>query len=305
MKPIPVRAVLPNLVTLLSLCAGLTSIRMSIEMRYEWAIAAVAIAAALDGIDGQVARFLKSASRFGAELDSLADFVNFGVAPGILLYVWALDDAGSIGWIVALIFAICAALRLARFNVAAFGPAKPDWQAYYFVGVPAPAGAMIVFLPVYAEFVGAPHGLHTTPIVLLYTLFVAMLLVSRFPTWSSKLIGRRIRRDLVLPLFVLVVLVVGVPRELPVADDDGAQSRLPRLAAAELARVPQAARRRCGGGKPASRTASRRSRRRRRTAGRSVAVVPDLDHLVGELGVVDASRRSGSPRTPAPLASGS
>ena len=110
LKPIPVRAVLPNLVTLLSLCAGLTSIRMSIEMRYEWAIAAVAIAAALDGIDGQVARFLKSASRFGAELDSLADFVNFGVAPGILLYVWALDDAGSIGWIVALVFAICAAI---------------------------------------------------------------------------------------------------------------------------------------------------------------------------------------------------
>jgi CDP-diacylglycerol--serine O-phosphatidyltransferase len=215
LKPIPVRAVLPNLVTLLSLCAGLTSIRMSIEMRYEWAIAAVAIAAALDGIDGQVARFLKSASRFGAELDSLADFVNFGVAPGILLYVWALDDAGSIGWIVALIFAICAALRLARFNVAAFGPAKPEWQAYYFVGVPAPAGAMIVFLPVYAEFVGAPHGFHTTPIVLLYTLFVAMLLVSRFPTWSSKLIGRRIPRDWVLPLFVLVVLVVGFLASFP------------------------------------------------------------------------------------------
>ena len=215
LKPIPVRAVLPNLVTLLSLCAGLTSIRMSIEMRYEWAIAAVAIAAALDGIDGQVARFLKSASRFGAELDSLADFVNFGVAPAILLYVWALDDAGSIGWIVALIFAICAALRLARFNVAAFGPAKPDWQADYFVGVPAPAGAMIVFLPVYAEFVGAPHGLHTTPIVILYTLFVAMLMVSRFPTWSSKLIGRRIRRDLVLPLFVLVVLVVAFLLSFP------------------------------------------------------------------------------------------
>ncbi len=215
LRPIPVRAVLPSLVTLLSLCAGLTSIRMSIEMRYEWAIAAVAIAAALDGIDGQVARFLKSASRFGAELDSLADFVNFGVAPGILLYVWALADAGSIGWIVALIFAICAALRLARFNAAAFGPAKPEWQAYYFVGVPAPAGAMIVFLPVYAEFVGAPHGLHTAPIVILYTLFVAMLLVSRFPTWSSKLIGRRIPRDWVLPLFVLVVLVVGFLASFP------------------------------------------------------------------------------------------
>jgi CDP-diacylglycerol--serine O-phosphatidyltransferase len=215
LKPIPVRAVLPSLVTLLSLCAGLTSIRMSIEGRFDWAIAAVAIAAALDGIDGQVARFLKSASRFGAELDSLADFVNFGVAPAMLLYAWTLDEAGSVGWIVALVFAICAALRLARFNAALSGPAKPDWQSYYFVGVPAPAGAMIVFLPVYAEFVGAPHGFYTAPIVVLYTLFVAMLLVSRFPTWSSKLIGRRIRRDLVLPLFVVVVLVVGFLASFP------------------------------------------------------------------------------------------
>jgi CDP-diacylglycerol--serine O-phosphatidyltransferase len=215
LRPIPVRAVLPNLVTLLSLCAGLTSMRMSIEMRYDWAIAAVAIAAALDGIDGQVARFLKSASRFGAELDSLADFVNFGVAPGILLYVWTLDEAGSVGWIAALIFAICAALRLARFNVALEGPAKPEWQAGYFVGVPAPAGAMIVFLPVYLEFIGAPHGFLTAPVVLIYTLGVAMLMVSQLPTWSSKLIGRRIRRDLVLPLFVLVVLVVALLLSFP------------------------------------------------------------------------------------------
>jgi CDP-diacylglycerol--serine O-phosphatidyltransferase len=215
LRPIPVRAVLPNLVTLLSLCAGLTSMRMSIEMRYDWAIAAVAIAAALDGLDGQVARFLKSASRFGAELDSLADFVNFGVAPGILLYVWTLDEAGSVGWIAALIFAICAALRLARFNVALEGPAKPEWQAGYFVGVPAPAGAMIVFLPVYLEFIGAPHGFLTAPVVLIYTLGVAMLMVSQLPTWSSKLIGRRIRRDLVLPLFVLVVLVVALLLSFP------------------------------------------------------------------------------------------
>lgn len=215
LKPIPVRAVLPNLVTLLSLCAGLTSIRMSIEMRYDWAIAAVAIAAALDGIDGQVARFLKSASRFGAELDSLADFVNFGVAPGILLYVWALDETGSVGWIAALIFAICAALRLARFNAALHGPEKPEWQSAYFVGIPAPAGAMIVFLPVYLEFIGAPHGFLTGPIVALYAVAIGLLMVSRLPTWSSKLIGRRIRRDLVLPLFVLVVLVVAFLLSFP------------------------------------------------------------------------------------------
>ncbi|HET7717405.1 MAG TPA: CDP-diacylglycerol--serine O-phosphatidyltransferase, partial [Bauldia sp.] len=215
LPPVPIRAVLPNLVTLLALCAGLTSIRMSIETRYEWAIAAVAIAAALDGIDGQVARFLKSASRFGAELDSLADFVNFGVAPAILLYVWALDETGSVGWIAALVFAICAALRLARFNAALHGPEKPEWQAYYFVGIPAPAGAMVVFLPVYLELVGAPHGILTAPIVAVYCVGIGILMVSRLPTWSSKLIGRRIRRDLVLPLFVLVVFVVGFLASFP------------------------------------------------------------------------------------------
>ncbi|MCB1488771.1 MAG: CDP-alcohol phosphatidyltransferase family protein, partial [Bauldia sp.] len=132
-RVVPIRMVLPSLVTLLALCAGLTSIRMSIEERFDWAIAAVAIAALLDGVDGRVARFLKSTSRFGAELDSLTDFVNFGVAPAILLFVWALDDAGSVGWIAALIFAICAALRLARFNVSLLGPKKPEWQSNFFV----------------------------------------------------------------------------------------------------------------------------------------------------------------------------
>jgi CDP-diacylglycerol---serine O-phosphatidyltransferase len=215
LREVPIRLVLPSLVTLLALCAGLTSIRMSIEQRFDWAIAAIAIAAALDGIDGRVARFLKSTTRFGAELDSLTDFVNFGVAPPILLYAWALDDAGSLGWIASLIFAICAALRLARFNVALQGPAKPEWQSNFFVGVPAPAGAMIVFLPVYLEFIGAPHGFLTAPLVIVYTLAIAMLMVSRVPTWSAKLIGRRIPRDMVLPLFVMVVLVVALLLSFP------------------------------------------------------------------------------------------
>jgi len=214
-RAVPIRVVLPSLVTLLALCAGLTSIRMSIEQRFDWAIAAVAIAAFLDGIDGRVARFLKSTTRFGAELDSLTDFVNFGVAPAILLFVWALDDAGSVGWTVALIFAICAALRLARFNSALQGPKKPEWQSNFFVGVPAPAGAMIVLLPVYLEFIGAPHGFLTAPLVMVYTLAIALLMVSRVPTWSAKLIGHQIPRDLVLPLFVLVVIVVALLVSLP------------------------------------------------------------------------------------------
>lgn len=209
-RQIPVRPLLPNVVTLLALCAGLTSLRMSIEGRFDLAIAAIAIAAILDAIDGRVARFLRTTSRFGAELDSLTDFVNFGVAPAILLFVWTLAEVRSLGWIAALIFAICGALRLARFNVALDNPNRPEWQANYFVGVPAPAGAMTVLLPVYMEFVGAPHGFWTAPLVLVYMLAIALLMVSRVPTFSGKLVGRRISRDMVLPLFVVVVAVVAL-----------------------------------------------------------------------------------------------
>ncbi len=207
-RQIPVRPLLPNVVTLLALCAGLTSLRMSIEGRYDMAIAAIAIAAILDAIDGRVARFLRTTSRFGAELDSLTDFVNFGVAPPILLFVWTLSEVRSLGWIAALIFSICAALRLARFNVALNNPNRPEWQANYFVGVPAPAGAMTVLLPVYMEFIGAPHGFWTAPLVLVYMLAIALLMVSRVPTFSGKLVGRRIPRDMVLPLFVVLVALV-------------------------------------------------------------------------------------------------
>lgn len=209
-RQIPVRPLLPNVVTLLALCAGLTSLRMSIEGRYDLAVLAIAIAAVLDAIDGRVARILRGTSRFGAELDSLTDFVNFGVAPAILLFIWTLGDVRSLGWIAALIFAICCALRLARFNVALDNPNRPEWQGNYFVGMPAPAGAMTVLLPVYMEFVGAPHGKWTAPLVLVYMLAVALLMVSRVPTFSGKLVGQRVRRDFVLPLFVVLVAVVAL-----------------------------------------------------------------------------------------------
>jgi CDP-diacylglycerol--serine O-phosphatidyltransferase len=211
---VPVRLVLPNLVTLLALCAGLTSIRMAVETHYEFAVAFIAVAAALDGIDGRMARFLKSTSRFGAELDSITDFLNFGVAPAILLYVWALGELRSVGWMAALIFSICAALRLARFN-AALDDHRPDWHAKFFVGVPAPAGAMIVMLPMYVEFVAVPHGFLTAPVVFLYTIAVGLLMVSKVPTWSGKLIGRRISRELVTPLFVSGVLIVAFLASFP------------------------------------------------------------------------------------------
>jgi CDP-diacylglycerol--serine O-phosphatidyltransferase len=215
LRLIPVRQIFPNLVTLLALCVGLTSIRMSIELRFDAAIAAIAIAAFLDGIDGRVARLLKSTSRFGAELDSLTDFLNFGVAPAMLIYVWALDELRAVGWIAAMIFTLCGALRLARFNVSLDAPARPEWQSNYFVGVPAPAGAMIALLPIYLEFVGVPHGFLTAPVVLIYTIAIGFLMVSRVPTWSGKMVGRRIPRDSVLPIFVLAVIYAALLFSFP------------------------------------------------------------------------------------------
>jgi len=206
-RQIPVRTLLPNLITLLALCAGLTAIRLAIEARLEWAVAAIVFAATLDGIDGRVARMLKGTSRFGAELDSLADFVNFGVAPALILYFWGLHELGNAGWIAAMVFAICAGLRLARFNVMIDDPNRPAWAANFFVGMPAPGGAITVLLPIYVTFLGLPHLAFTAPLVLFYTLAIAFLMVSRLPVFSGKRVGKRVAPEMVLPLFVVVVLV--------------------------------------------------------------------------------------------------
>jgi CDP-diacylglycerol---serine O-phosphatidyltransferase len=205
-RAIPVRTLVPNVITLLALCAGLTAIRLAVEDRLEWALAAIVFAAMLDGIDGRVARMLKGTSRFGAELDSLADFVNFGVAPALILYFWGLHELKSAGWIAALVFAICAALRLARFNVMIEDPNRPAWAGNYFVGVPAPAGAITVLLPIYVQFLGVPHFGFVAPVTFLYTLGIAFLMVSRLPVLSGKRVGKRVSPEMVLPVFVLIVL---------------------------------------------------------------------------------------------------
>ena len=140
-RPVPFRMIAPNLITLIALCLGLTAIRLAYEDRFEPAVLAIVAAAVLDGVDGRVARLLKGTSRFGAELDSLADFVNFGVAPGIVLYGFVLHEMRALGWTVAMIFAIAMALRLARFNVMIEDPGRPDWTRDFFVGMPAPAAA--------------------------------------------------------------------------------------------------------------------------------------------------------------------
>jgi CDP-diacylglycerol--serine O-phosphatidyltransferase len=205
-KAIPVRTLLPNLITLLALCAGLTAIRLAVENKLEFAMAAIVFAALLDGIDGRIARLLKGTSRFGAELDSLADFVNFGVAPALILYFWGLHELKSAGWIAALVFAICAALRLARFNVMIDDPTKPAWAGNFFTGIPAPAGAITVLLPIYLYLLGVSNGLVTVWLTFFYTLAIALLMVSRLPVFSGKRVGKRVPPDLVLPVFVVVVL---------------------------------------------------------------------------------------------------
>jgi CDP-diacylglycerol---serine O-phosphatidyltransferase len=205
-KAIPVRVLLPNLITLLALCAGLTAMRMAVEGNIQLALAAIVFAALLDGIDGRVARLLKGTSRFGAELDSLADFVNFGVAPALILYFWGLHELKSAGWIAAMVFAICAALRLARFNVMIDEPNRPLWAANFFTGIPAPAGAITVLLPIYLDLLGLPSNLIVVWVTFLYTLSIALLMVSRLPVFSGKRVGKRVPPEMVLPVFVVVVL---------------------------------------------------------------------------------------------------
>jgi CDP-diacylglycerol--serine O-phosphatidyltransferase len=208
---VPVRMLVPNFFTLLGLCAGLTSIRMGIEDRYDLALAAIVFAACLDGLDGRIARLLKASSRFGAELDSLADFVNFGVAPAFLIYNWGLGEVKSAGWICVMIFALASALRLARFNVAT-DEVKPKWQSNYFTGMPTPAAAIVVLLPVYLSQLGF-DGMKSTwmlKLVLVYTLFVAFMMVSTIPTYSGKLLGERVGREWVLPIFIVAIAGVAM-----------------------------------------------------------------------------------------------
>ncbi|MDT7953242.1 MAG: phosphatidylcholine/phosphatidylserine synthase [Acetobacteraceae bacterium] len=200
---------IPNIMTLLGLCAGLTSMRYALEARFGSAAVALLVAACIDGLDGRLARLLKATSRFGAEFDSLADFCCFGIAPAFILYIWSLRTAGGFGFIPCLIFAVCMALRLARFNAALDAP-RPLAHAYaynFFTGVPAPAGAGLALFPLFLGLEGQSlriHWVETLPrhpifcaVVLIGT---ALLLVSTLPVWSFK--NFKIRSEHALPLFL-------------------------------------------------------------------------------------------------------
>jgi CDP-diacylglycerol---serine O-phosphatidyltransferase len=209
-RAVPMRIILPNLVTLLALCMGLTAIRFAIEGQFEIAVIAVVVAAVLDGLDGRIARALRGTSRFGAELDSLADFVGFGVAPALILYFWSLNQFKSLGWFAALVFVIAAALRLARFNVMIDDPNRPAWQAHFFTGMPAPAGALVSLLPLYFHLsvLAVPNVRALVPFEIAYVLIVALLMASRIPHFSGKKIGRVPREYVIVVLFGIVACLL-------------------------------------------------------------------------------------------------
>lgn len=207
-REIPRKLLIPNSITVLAVCAGLTGIRLAYEGNFELAVTMVLVAAFLDGIDGRVARLLKAQTNFGAQLDSLADVINFGVAPALVLHAFILHMAPSFGWVAALLYAIANALRLARFNVMLERQEHQSWEDAFFLGVPAPLGALLVLLPVYLGFLGLEPSMGFAVFSALYTGVIAFLLISRVPVFSGKEIGQGVRRDLFLPLILLVVLYV-------------------------------------------------------------------------------------------------
>jgi len=210
---LPLRSLAPNILTVLGLCAGLSGVQLAIHNRYDLAVLAIAVASIIDTLDGRVARLLKGTSKFGAELDSLSDFVNFGVTPALILYLWTLENLGGLGWIIVLAFAVCGALRLARFNTALDTPDKPAWSVKFFTGVPAPAGACLSLLPIPLYFVGWEWLREASFLVGLYTCGIAFLMISRIPTFSLK--RAHIGREMVLPILLIVgviaAAVVGYP----------------------------------------------------------------------------------------------
>lgn len=200
-----INRLIPNIITLLALCSGLTAIRFALEERWQAAVIAIIAAAVFDGLDGRVARLIGATSKFGAELDSLSDFVCFGVVPALLIYLWSLDEVGRIGWGVCLLYTICMALRLARFNTALEDETRPPWTYNFFTGVPAPMTAALALLPVVAHAEYDHAYLRNGYAVSVWMLIVAGLAISRIPTFAFKKV--RVPNVMVLPILLLVGLV--------------------------------------------------------------------------------------------------
>ena len=204
----PFRKLLPSMLTMMALCSGVTSIRVAIHDQWSKAVICIFLAALFDGLDGRVARFLKASTKFGAELDSLSDFVSFGVAPAILMYQWALADFPRFGWLFSLLFAMGMALRLARFNTMLEEDNQPAYWSHYFVGVPAPAAAAMAIMPVLVcfDFPEFEPVLRSKIFCTILLSVVSFLMVSRIPTISIK--KTKVQNYMLLPLMLFVVIFI-------------------------------------------------------------------------------------------------
>jgi CDP-diacylglycerol--serine O-phosphatidyltransferase len=200
-----INRLIPNILTVLALCAGMTAIRFGIQGKWEWAVVALMAAGIFDALDGRIARLLGGTSRFGAELDSLSDFIGFGVAPAVMLYFWTMHQAGGLGWAIVLLFSVCCALRLARFNTKSGESDLPPWAYNYFTGVPAPAGAAIVVLPMLLSFEFGAGVFDRPELNGAVIIATAFLEVSRLPTFSFKQF--KVPHKFVLPTLLLVGLM--------------------------------------------------------------------------------------------------
>jgi CDP-diacylglycerol--serine O-phosphatidyltransferase len=212
----PLIHLLPNMFTVLSLCAGLTAIRYALDGRFELAVALIIVAGVLDGLDGRSARLLKISSKLGAQLDSLADFLSFGVAPAMLVYLWSLHQVKALGWALALLFATCCALRLARFNTELEDNTdRPAWMSRFFSGMPAPAAAGCAIIPMLMAFALEADWPRIWALNAMVMVAVAFLMVSHIPTFSIKTVVVRIRPEWVLPTLVGVGVFVAALSSAP------------------------------------------------------------------------------------------
>jgi CDP-diacylglycerol--serine O-phosphatidyltransferase len=205
LKDLSLNKLIPNILTVLSLCAGMTAIRFGVLGHYEAAVIAIMFAAIFDGLDGRIARILGGSTKFGAEMDSLSDVVSFGVAPALLIYQWVMREAGSLGWAIVLFYCVCCALRLARFNTKLVASDAPPWQSRFFIGMPVPAAAGLALTPMIMTFAIGPGIFSTVIVNAVVMAAVALLMVSQVPTYSGKSV--RIPHSYVLPLLLLVGLM--------------------------------------------------------------------------------------------------
>lgn len=208
---LPLSRLFPNMVTIAGLCCGLSSVRFALDDKFEIAVALIFAAAIIDGMDGRIARFLNSTSTFGAQLDSLSDFICFGLSPAFLIYLWKLHEIKRFGWAALLFFVVCCALRLARFNTNLLDESKEAWQMKFFTGVPSPAGAMLALMPLVISFYFSSDILTSSIFCLIWLIFIGILMTSRIPTFAAKRLV--IHHEWVLPImifcgFAIVVVLI-------------------------------------------------------------------------------------------------